>query len=261
MPVPVFQPYVPGASETVENRIKNLTNAYYETTEQLLWLLSHLDEKNVLKAKSVIADWIYTNTITTDQLIAGTAKISLALIENIQAQTLYAVKGYIADLTVDQLDTSDKVRNYLNSDTSDVNYIRIHDQHIEFITANTDGSQSEQLLDRDGNPIYWADDTYTGTTLDVTDYPVMVYVYTELTKMVQSFEEVDGVKIPRLVFGAGSGNPEHPDREKGFIYKDTNGLLLKYIKSDDTEAYIRVGENGIEGLEGAGGTASNWGGM
>lgn len=48
---------------------------------------------------------------------------------------LYAEKATISELTVDQLDTSTKVQNYLNNDTSDVNYIRVAGQITQYITA------------------------------------------------------------------------------------------------------------------------------
>jgi hypothetical protein len=48
---------------------------------------------------------------------------------------LYADNGNIAELTVSQLDTSVKIHKYLNSDTSDVNYIKIVGQTIQFIQA------------------------------------------------------------------------------------------------------------------------------
>lgn len=70
MPTPVFQPYMPSAKEDVSGRIKGLTNAYIDTIQQLQWLLSHLDEKNVIRAKSVVADWVYAGTLTAEQINA-----------------------------------------------------------------------------------------------------------------------------------------------------------------------------------------------
>jgi hypothetical protein len=49
----------------------------------LNWLLQNLDQDNVLRAKSVIANWVYAGQVTTDQLIAGNAKIDTALIEDL----------------------------------------------------------------------------------------------------------------------------------------------------------------------------------
>ena len=73
----------------------------------------------------------------------------------------------------------------------------------------------------------------------------MVKAITSLISI--AFTDIDGVMVPQIVMGAGAGNPLHPDWGKGFIYKDTIGLLLKYIKSDGSELIFRLGENGIEG--------------
>jgi len=83
MPTPKFQPYAPGLYDDTDKKIKGLGNAYVETTQYLQWMLSHLDEKNVVRAKAVVTDWVYAGNVTTDQLTAGTAKISTALIESL----------------------------------------------------------------------------------------------------------------------------------------------------------------------------------
>lgn len=83
MPTPIFQPYTPGIKDDINGKIKGLTNAYTDTMQQLQWILSHLDEKNVIRARSVTADWVYAGNVTTDQLIAGEALIETAMIENL----------------------------------------------------------------------------------------------------------------------------------------------------------------------------------
>jgi hypothetical protein len=50
---------------------------------QLEYLTGHLDTKNVLRAKEAIIATILAGTVTTDQLVAGTAKIDSALIEDL----------------------------------------------------------------------------------------------------------------------------------------------------------------------------------
>lgn len=65
-------------------------------------------------------------------------KLSASVIEAVSAlitPNLYADKAIISELTVDQLDTSTKIKKYLNSDTSDVNYLRATGQLVQFITA------------------------------------------------------------------------------------------------------------------------------
>lgn len=90
MPTPIFQPYSPGIGDDLNKRIKGLTNAYIDTTQQLQWLLTHLDEKNVLKAQSVVADWVYAGNIKTNQLIAGETLIDNALIKSLSASKITA---------------------------------------------------------------------------------------------------------------------------------------------------------------------------
>ena len=97
------------------------------------------------------------------------AEFDLTISNTFITQTLAAETAYIAQLTVDQLETSTKVQNYLNEDTADVNYIKIFEQYIQFITASTDGSETEQVKDRHNNDLYWIDDTFKGTTTNVTD--------------------------------------------------------------------------------------------
>lgn len=211
------------------------------------------------------ANGVWTPNVYTNHIVAGTALIQDALIESISAdkitgdiivgQTviinqLAASKATIAELTVDQLDTSDKVANYLAGNKADVNYIKTYDQHTEFITASVkagDPTPTTQVTDRNSNPLYWVDIDRTGVTTDVTDYPVTIYDYTELTKLKVTFALDGETYVPRFEFGAGAGVVGHPEYGKGFIYKDGDGLVLKYTKADGTVLAFKLGENGIEG--------------
>ena len=154
-------------------------------------------------------------------------------------------KGYIAELTVDMLDTSSKVINYKNLDTSSVHYIRIFEQNMEFIEANTDGSATEQLTTRDGVLVYWTTEAKEIITLDVTDYPVMVYSYDEYVKLKLSFEDMDGIFGPVITLGAG----DHLGNAKGYLYKDATGIALRYIMTGGNEKVFKFGDSGtlIEG--------------
>ena len=62
--------------------------------------------------------------------------------QSLIALSLYAEKGYIAELTVDQLDTSQKVKNYKPMKMM-LNYIKIYEQHIEFRTAKVKFEEDE----------------------------------------------------------------------------------------------------------------------
>lgn len=189
--------------------------------------------------------------IKDDQIISVDASkilnVDTIFSETIVTETLYADKGYISELTVDQLDTSSKVANYLASSTADVNYIKIYEQNIDFIEATTDGLSTEQATDRDGNLLYWVDNTNVGITTDVTDYPVTQYVYTEFTKLKIFFKNIGGVNVPVIQLGTGTGVG---DNGKAFLYKGTTGLDIEYTTSTGSLQTIRNGDNGIE-IDGA----------
>ncbi|MDP4133998.1 MAG: phage tail protein [Bacillota bacterium] len=227
------------------------------------------DEKNPTMAMGIIAggfavansktesgDWDWRTIGTADRFIADEVDAKWIYAGSVSANQIRGQMGYIVDLTVDQLDTSDKVQRYLISDTTAVNYIKEYDQTIQFITANTDGTQTEQLKNRDNEPLYWNDNTHTGITTEVTDYPVTIYKYTELVKGQITFErnlETQAYE-PKIILGAGTGTGSNG---KAVVWKDGEGLLLSYTKSTGEEVYIRLGENGIEGI-GRTGAALIW---
>jgi hypothetical protein len=124
---------------------------------------------------------------------------------------------------------------YTNDTLSTVLFTATHSDHIP-------------LMNRNDEPLYYIDDTYTGMTTTVTALPVYVYVYDELTKLKISFETIDGKDTPIITWGAGAGVEGHPDWGKAFDYKETNGIVRKYIKeTNGEEVKFKVGENGIEG--------------
>lgn len=190
--------------------------------------------------------WAFANI--RDAQIVDISAAKILDVESLSSETavinnLYATSARIAELTVDELETSTKVANYLATSTADVNYIRAYEQHIEFIEATTDGLSTEQVEDRDGNPLYWEDASNEGITTDNTGFPVTQYVYTEVTKMKINFQTIGGVYSPVIQLGAGTGVG---DNGKAFIYKDTNGLTMKYTTSTGDVQYIKNGDNGVE---------------
>jgi CRISPR/Cas system CSM-associated protein Csm4 (group 5 of RAMP superfamily) len=99
MPTPIIPSYAPGLHDDINAKIKGLSNAYIETTQYLQWLMQHLDEKNVVRAKSVIASWIYANEINADQINGGTIRgVTIDITTNARVgQNLYL--GNQASLT------------------------------------------------------------------------------------------------------------------------------------------------------------------
>ncbi len=158
----------------------------------------------------------------------------------LSADALYAALGDIADLTVDRLSTSRRIVKYLAGDTTDDNFVRIHEQYIEFVTGSTDGSE-EQAVNPSGLPIYWEDDPAGAelgedgypyrdgqrifTTTARSDWPVKVYVYTQQVKRSIGFENIDGTYTPVDTFGAG--NPQ--GRHKSRLVKRKDGLELLHL--------------------------------
>lgn len=154
----------------------------------------------------------------------------------------------LGNLLVDNLSTSDKIRNYLASDTSQVNYIRIYDQYIEFVEATYSGGTTQARTgDKTGDLLYWTDDTYNFVTIvtDGTLEPVMVYNYTELIKGKYGFKLIDGTNIPSIELGAGSGGIN--DAGKTFIYKGIDGFYIDYRHSVTGESTIfKITDDGID---------------
>ena len=184
-------------------------------------------------------DLFYDGKFTADAIEALQGEFNVVISNTTITNVLSAEKGYIAELTVDQLDTSTKVKNYLESDTSDDNYIRISGKKIELVTASTTGAATEQVTDRSGGSLYWLDETHVGITTEETDYPVLAYVYTELVKQTISFELVDGTYVPIITIGAGEGDG---DNEKFFIYKTADGAVLRYVTTDGEITQIELSD-------------------
>jgi hypothetical protein len=189
--------------------------------------------------------YIFDGLLSASAIEAVSAAIDVVISNTVIVNNLYAEKGNISELTVDQLDTSTMVQKYLNGDKSDLHYIKIYEQNIEFIEAQTSG-QSAQLLNRSGQPLYWVDENHAGSTTNETDWPIMVYVYTEYVKLKHYFEldSQSGYMIPKMVWGTGFGDG---DKGKAFIFKDNDGLVFQYVNSAGITREIRLGEAGVSG--------------
>lgn len=192
----------------------------------------------VLENGLVIAE----NIDIDDKIKAAIAEIDLVISNTVVTNVLVADKGYIAELTVDQLETSDKVQRYLAGDQTDVDYIRARDQYIQWITATTDGS-TEQAKDRNGVLLYWKDEKHLELAKEATAFPVTIYKYTEQVKRKIGFEDVDGIQTPIDVYGVGNGVG---DNGKGFIKKTVEGLVIEYISSTGKIRQIKLTDSGIQ---------------
>lgn len=186
---------------------------------------------NVLYFDAVQKKWFFDGELTANVINVLSALIT---------PNLYAGKASIAELTVDQLDTSNAAQKYLDEDATDDNFQRIYDQWHDFLTAHTDGADEDkvQVTDRNGNPLYWVDTTYTASTTDDTGLPVWKYLYTEAKKMRQGFrndlDETENYN-PIIEMGAGTGTG---DNDKLLIYKLQDKAIIKYITDSGDEVPI-----------------------
>ena len=210
------------------------------------YTLNALDVKNLNDNLYAIAKKVQGGLTTSDltsaaieELHAGTV-VSNTVITN----ELYSSYGSISDLAVNKLRTDyAKATKFLNSDTSDVNYINIHDETISFITA-TVGSGTEQLTDGD-RVFYWTDETHTQMTSEkTTDYPVTVYKYTELTKASIAFTSITlpggtTTVMPVLTLGAGTGIDRNDTLT---IYKPPNKALFEYVTPAGVKSFIEMSD-------------------
>jgi len=77
---------------------------------------------------------------------ADTLRANVVITKTLITNELYADYGSIADLVVDELRTDYKrAQRYLAGDTSNLDYIHIHDDCIKFMTGQTDGSEAVQM--------------------------------------------------------------------------------------------------------------------
>lgn len=195
----------------LEGSMRRLSAYMDSLNEQLTYVFGNLggENFNTSDMNNFIANLGATNIIT--QTIVSNSVVT---------KSLYAERGDIAQLTVDWLSTSKKVAKYLNGDTSDDNYIEVHEQGIELKTASVVKSGgtplTEHLKDRYGNYLYWAKDITYAEIKDgnpyvngkqvymdtqETEYPARVYSYSVATKMKIDFDTVNGSIVPKITMG------------------------------------------------------------
>ncbi len=224
--------------ESTERKLETVQNYLFLLLENLRYLLRNLSPENFNETE--MTDWI-GKTVKAETIISNT----------VITNELYSDYGAIADLTVDRLRTDyRRAQRYLNGDTSPIDYLRIHDEVIEFVTAATDGSETEQLV-VDGKAFYWTDAGMTRMTSEkITAYPVTVYVYEEDVKGAFRFETVSQggrtVKVPVLRLGAG----DEQGRNWATIYKDTEGLQILYNDAAGRNIGMSCSKEGYTDLHG-----------
>lgn len=197
--------------------------------------------------------------------------------------SLYAETGDVAELTVDRLSTSRRIRKYILQDTSDDNYIRIQDNYIRWITGSAEmanallcedgsplltedgdlilleegnGFNVEQATNRYGQGLYWQRQP-VGHTAD--GYPTdadgqQIYTTTDTTNWpVMVYRYLELVKMEEAFAQQGAlyqpqiilGAGDENGNSKGYIYKEQKDLLLRYVSSAGKNVDIKFTDSGF----------------
>lgn len=217
----------------------------------------------------VMKDAIYFDTaagkykITGDVLIEGAVQSEANITDS-----LYAEQGDISQLTVDRLETSDKIRRYLSKDKSSMSFIRVEGLKLQFIiaTVSLDDSgnpKTEQLENRYGSLMYWkkdisdaeiingypyVDDERIYATEDDTGFPIMVYSYEEavVRQIYFVYDQLTGANYCTETFGQGSEtNAAGELLNQGWMQKTTKQFFMKYRTGEGKEIGIQMNNSGF----------------
>lgn len=221
------------------------------------------------KVGDTMTDILYFDVLLRNFVFNGILGANAILTDSIYAET-----GYIAELTVDRLSTSKKVRLYNLQNTSDDNFLEIQDNYQRLITGTVIFENgvplTEQATNRHGQALYWQRKPVSinaqgypldengvqiyastevptpgeGETLD--DYKVMVYQYTELVKSQLAFFNEDGTYVPMLIMGAGDNN----GRTKGILHKAADSFDISFTDSQGESQGLKMNSAGYMDLYG-----------
>jgi len=225
-----------GGPESTNEKLMTIQNYLFQLLEELRYTLRNLSmEENFNQTE--LGRWV-GETITANMVVSNT----------VITNELYAGYGAIADLAVDELRTDwQRAQRYLNGDTSDLDYIHIHDEEISFVTAvaQTDarnGAPLTEQLHHGERYFWWRDGSREEMTcLEDTGLPVTVYQYTEYNKGKISFVRELGQTVIVLKLGAGvdAGGLLGTLR----ISKGTDGASITYHASGGGVASLHLGED------------------
>lgn len=204
----------------------------------------------------VMKDRIYFDPIKGDYVFDGALGADAVFTDS-----LYAEQGDIAELTVDRLSTSRRIRKYILQDTSDDNFVQIQDNYLRFITGSVSSTTPVQATNRYGQGLYWQEEPVGHTsagyptdedgnqiyaTTNQTDWPVYTYTYSELVKAEFAFQQESGTYVPVLTMGAGDNN----GRTKGILHKAADGFDITFEDSNGNEQGLRMLSAGYMDLYG-----------
>ncbi|GHU89480.1 hypothetical protein FACS1894202_07760 [Clostridia bacterium] len=191
-------------------------------------------------------------------------QLSATLIEalsGIITPYIYAEDGVVAMMTVTRLRTDlKKPWNYLNGDTSTLQYRDISDWHDYYVVAQAKENEPPvQYGMADGQLLWWYQGIVGGQMTTNPDYaiaensdtpaPVMCYDYAESINSSYGFEEITmpnggTAHVPVLTMGLGGNSLGWG---KGKLYKDYDSFVMSRSNSTTGEDYyLRISNNGVE---------------
>lgn len=220
------------------------------------------------KVDGQMKDCIYFDTgkqryrLSGDVIIEGSIQSEATITE-----ALYAEQGDISQLTVDRLETSDKIQRYLNRDVTNLQFIRIEGLSLSFIVATVsktgDTPNEEQLHNRYRSPLYWKKDISNASIIDGypyvegervyvteenTGFPVMVYSYSEavVRQIIFIFDPGTKAYYCTETFGQGSGtNAAGETVNQGWLQKTTERFFMKYRTGEGKEIGLQMNNSGF----------------
>ena len=226
------------------------------------------------KIDGQMKDCIYFNTekqrycLSGDVLIEGSIQAEATITE-----AMYAEQGDISQLTVDRLETSDKIKRYLSKDTSDMAFIRIEGVELRFIIATVSVNESgvaetKPLVNRYGSTLYWSKDISNANIVDGypyidnvrvyateknTGFPITVYSYTEsiIRQIVFIYDPLKDAYYCTETFGQGAGtNAAGEIVNQGRLQKTTTEFFMKYKTEQGKEIGIQMNNSGFTDIVG-----------
>lgn len=129
--------------------------------------------------------------------------------------------GDVAQLTVDRLNTTSRVKKYFLQDTTDDAFLLAENGKIQFVVGTVTSQTPVQAQDRYGANLYWerqptghltdgtpidAEGKRVYSTTAITSWPVYTYTYTNAVKSEFSYSSGDAAQFPNTgIHANGAG--------------------------------------------------------
>jgi hypothetical protein len=245
-----------------QQNIQYLTDAYYKLRKELAFLLGNLDRDNVVEAQSVVADWVYAGNIVTDQIVAGEAKISVALIEDLIVGGNVAMGPYAA-ISWGQVTDADTYSLAAWTASGYATHIDANGIYTGTVTANKiliGGEYGSISFDDLSNKPF-----IPSTASDVGALPDNTYIPTVPSYIKSTYIDSTTVQSPTIIGGSITGGiVQTADTSYKRIVVDTSGITSYdgsykngfYAKAGTySEGALGINHNGVSVM------AMNWNGQ